>query len=415
MPDALAVQRRFSATQLSLDFPALAQRVNGHRLVYLDNAATTQKPQCVIDEVARCYIECCGNVHRGGHALGARASTAYEAARTTVQRFIHAAAPEEVVFTSGCTAAINLVAHAWGDENVGLDDELLVSSLEHHSNLLPWQQLCARRGARLRLIPLDERGELHLDTYAEWLGPRTKLVAVAHVSNAIGTQNPIPELVRLAHRVGARVLVDGAQAVSRQPVDVRELGCDFYAFSGHKLYGPFGIGVLYARRELLEQMPPFLTGGGMVDRVEPERSTFAGLPQRFEAGTPNLAGAMGLARAINYLEEVGLDGVMSHDRDLLVHARAALGQVAGVRLIGNPSRALGVVSFVMDEVHPHDIATILDQSGIAVRAGHHCAQPLMQHFGAPATVRASFALYNTRADVDALVSGLARVHEVFGV
>jgi cysteine desulfurase/selenocysteine lyase len=400
--------------RLRLDFPALAQLINGHPLVYLDNAATVQKPQCVIDEVTRCYTSGCANVHRGAHTLGARASDAYDAARGTVQRFLNAEAAEEIVFTSGCTAAINLVASAWGDQNVGAGDEILVSGLEHHSNLLPWQRLCQRRGARLRLIPLTERGELRLDTYADWLGSRTKLVAVAHVSNALGTLNPVEVMAKLAHGVGAPILVDGAQAVSRLRVDVRALGCDFYAFSGHKLYGPFGIGALYARRELLERMPPFLTGGGMVDRVEAEEATFAGLPRLFEAGTPNLAGAMGLARAIGYLEGIGLDVVTSHERELLAYTRRALEHVAGVRLIGTAEAALGVVSFVMDDIHPHDVSTILDQAGVAVRAGHHCAQPVMRHFDVPATVRASFAVYNTRADVDALVCGLAKVRDVFG-
>lgn len=396
------------------EFPALGQQVHGHALVYLDNAATVQKPRCVIDEVTRCYTEGCANVHRGAHTLGGRASAAYDAARRAVQRLLNAAAPEEIVFGSGCTAAINLVARTWGDQNVGPGDEVLASELEHHSNLLPWQQLCQRRGARLRLIPLNERGELCLRSYAEWLGPRTKLVAVAHVSNALGTLNPVGEMVELAHAAGARVLIDGAQAVARCPVDVRALGCDFYAFSGHKLYGPFGIGALYARAELLEQMPPLFTGGGMVRDVERETSTFAAPPERFEAGTPHLAGAMGLARAIAYVQHVGLDAIMRHERDLLDYARSELSRLDGLRLIGTAGAALGVVSFVLADVHPHDISTILDQRGVAVRAGHHCAQLVMRHFGVPGTVRASFALYNTRADVDALVSGLSIVQEVFG-
>lgn len=399
---------------LRRDFPALALRIHGQRLVYLDNAATTQKPQCVIDETVRCYTEYCANVQRGAHTLGARASAAYAGAREAVRRLLSAEHVDEIVFSSGCTAAINLVARAWGDEHVGPGDDVLVSELEHHSNLLPWQQLCQRRGARLRLIPIDERGELRLDTYAEWLSPQTKLVAVAHVSNALGTVNPVAEIIRLAHGVGARVLVDGAQAVSRSPVDVRALNCDFYAFSGHKLYGPFGIGALYARRELLASMPPVATGGGMVDQVEPERSSFALAPQRFEAGTPNLAGASGLRSAIDYLERVGLDAIMAHDRALVRYARHALAREPGVRLIGTADDALGVVSFVVEGIHPHDLSTVLDQAGVAIRAGHHCAQLVMRHFDLLATVRASFALYNDESDVDALVLGLTHARAVFG-
>jgi cysteine desulfurase / selenocysteine lyase len=415
MPDPGQLPESWDAAARRLDFPALSQRIHGQPLVYLDNAATVQKPQCVLTELMRCYTECCANVERGAHTLGERATQASVDARRSVQQFLNAEAPEEIVWTSGCTASINLVARAWGDAHVGPGDEVIVSVLEHHSNLLPWQQLCQRRGARLRLIPLNERGELRLDRYAEWLGARTRLVAIAHVSNALGTLNPIAEMVRLAHAVGARVLVDGAQAVARMPVDVRALGCDFYAFSAHKLYAPFGLGVLYARAELLEQMPPLFSGGGMVDRVDAESATFAPAPRRFEAGTPNLAGIMGLARAIQYLSELGLDAIQRHEQALLEYARQALRGVEGVRLIGVAEQALGVVSFVYADVHPHDVSTILDQQGVAVRAGHHCAQPVMQHFGVPGTVRASFALYNVPADVDALISGLARVREVFGV
>jgi cysteine desulfurase / selenocysteine lyase len=401
--------------QLRAQFPALRQRIHGQPLVYLDNAATVQKPAIVLEEMQRCYTEYCANVHRGAHTLGERASESYERARQAVQRLLHAESAEEVVFTSGCTAAINLVAYGWGDQNVGPGDEVVVSGLEHHSNLLPWQQLCQRRGARLRSVPLDAYGHLQLDAYRQLLGPRTRLVALAHVSNALGTLSPVTELARLAHAAGALVLVDGAQAVARCAVDVRALGADFYAFSGHKLYGPFGIGALYARRELLEQMQPLFTGGGMVELVETERSTFSSGPRRFEAGTPNLSAAAGLERAISWLEGVGLDRVLQHELELLRYARGALGAVPGLRLIGGSEPALGVVSFVLEGVHPHDASSILDRSGIALRAGHHCAQPVMRHFGVPATLRASFAVYNTRAEVDALVAGLARVREVFGV
>jgi len=399
---------------LRAQFPALRQRIFDQPLVYLDNAATVQKPACVLDEMLRCYTEYCANVHRGAHTLGERATESYERARGAVQRLLHAAHAEEVVFTSGCTAAINLVAHGWGERHVQAGDEILVTALEHHSNLLPWQELCRRRGARLRSVPLDAQGQLQLERYVELLGVRTRLVAVTQVSNALGTLTPVRELARLAHAAGARILVDGAQAVARQEVDVSELGCDFYAFSAHKLYAPFGLGALWARRELLADMSPPFTGGGMVELVEAERSTFSSGPRRFEAGTPNLSAAAGLERAICWLEAIGLARVQAHERDLLGYARERLARLPGVRLIGAGEPALGVVSFVIDGVHPHDASTILDRSGIAVRAGHHCAQPVMRHFGVPATLRASFAVYNTRAEVDALVAGIERVWGILG-
>jgi cysteine desulfurase/selenocysteine lyase len=353
-------------------------------------------------------------VHRGAHTLGDRASEGYERARRAVQRLLHAPSAEEIVFTSGCTAAINLVAYGWGDTHVSSGDEILVTGLEHHSNLLPWQELCRRRGAVLRSVPLDAEGRLDLASYERLLGPRTRLVAVAHVSNALGTVNPVAQLARLAHAAGSLILVDGAQAVARCPVDVAELGCDFYAFSGHKLYAPFGLGVLHARRELLERMHPPSSGGGMVELVEAESSSYAPPPRRFEAGTPNLSAALGLERAITWLEALGLARVMAHEQELLAHARASLAQLPGVRLIGGAQPALGVVSLVVDSVHAHDVSTVLDRSGIAVRAGHHCAQPVMRHFGVAATVRASFAVYNTRDEIEALARGLLRVRELFG-
>lgn len=400
--------------QLRAEFPALSQQINGQPLVYLDNAATVQKPRCVLDAVLRCYTESCANVHRGAHTLGERASEGYEQARRAVQRLLHAPSADEVVFTSGCTAAINLVAHGWGNQHVGSGDEILVTGLEHHSNLLPWQELCQRRGARLRSVPLDAEGKLDLDSYARLLGPRTRLVAVAHVSNALGTLNPIADLARLAHAAGALILVDGAQAVARCPVDVTELGSDFYAFSAHKVYAPFGLGVLHARRELLESMAPPFTGGGMVELVGDERSSYAPPPRRFEGGTPNLSAALGLERAIVWLEALGLERVQAHERALLSYARSVLSQLPGIRLIGAGDPALGVVSLLVESVHPHDVSTVLDRSGIAVRAGHHCAQPVMRHFGVHATVRASFAVYNTLAEIDALARGLERVQGIFG-
>jgi cysteine desulfurase / selenocysteine lyase len=399
------------------DFPALSGRAadgrRGPSLVYLDSAATAQKPECVIEAVARYYREGTGNVNRGAHALGGRASEAYEGARQAVQRLLHAGSTDEIVLLGGCTAAINLVAHAFGGAEVGPGDEVIVTQLEHHSNFLPWQALCERRGARLRVVPLTERGELELGQLDDWLSPRTRIVAVAHVSNTVGGILPVREIVEQAHRVGAYVLVDGAQAVPRLPVDVRELGCDFYAFSAHKLYAPAGIGALYARRELLERMLPLLTGGGMVDQVGMIASTYAEVPRRFEAGTPNVEGAVGLARAIEYLEALDLTRVMRHDEALTRYARGALSRVPGLRLIGDPEHPLGVVSFVLEDVHAHDASSILDAAGVALRAGHHCAALALEHFGVQATLRASFGVYNTRADVDALVGALGRVREVF--
>jgi cysteine desulfurase/selenocysteine lyase len=404
----------FSPERVRLDFPALAERVHGVPLVYLDNAATTQKPEVVIEAVARGYRQGMANVNRGAHALAARASAAYESARGSVRQLLNAEFSDEIVITSGCTAALNLVAYAWGDEHVGAGDELIATALEHHSNLLPWQRLCERRRARLRVIPLTAAGELDLEQLDAALSERTRLVAVTHVSNVTGGESPLREIVASCRRVGARVLIDGAQAVPRLPVDVRELGCDFYAFAGHKAYGPSGVGALYAPRALLRRMGPFLTGGGMVEDVAAERSSYAAAPARFEAGTPNLEGAIGLEQAIGYLATLGLDAVRAHDEALTRYARAALARVPGVRLIGDPARPIGVVSFVLDEVHAHDVSTILDQAGVAVRAGHHCASLALQHFGVAATLRASFGVYNTPADVDALVLALARVREVFG-
>ncbi len=399
--------------QLRAQFPALSQQINGQPLIYLDNAATVQKPRCVLDAVLRCYTESCANVHRGAHTLAERASEGYERARGAVQRLLHAASAQEIVFTSGCTAAINLVANGWGNRHVGSGDEILVTGLEHHSNLLPWQELCRRRGATLRSVPLDPQGQLDLQSYERLLGPRTRLVAVAHVSNALGTLNPIAELARRAHAAGALILVDGAQAVARCPVNVAELGSDFYTFSAHKLYAPFGLGVLHARAELLSDMEPLVTGGGMVELVEAERASYTAPPGRFEAGTPNLSAALGLERAILWLQALGLERVQAHEQDLLGYAREQLAALPGVRLLGG-GPALGVVSLMVGSVHAHDVSTVLDRSGIAVRAGHHCAQPVMRHFGVPATVRASFAVYNTRAEIDALARGLERVREIFG-
>ena len=397
------------------DFPALAQLVHGHPPAYLDNAATTQMPGAVIDAVAGFGRADRANVHRGVHALSERATAAYEGARASVQRFLNARAAREVVFVRGATEAINLVAYSFGRARVGAGDQVLATALEHHSNLVPWQMLCAERGAQLRVVPVTPDGELDLDDLDAALGPRTRLFAVAHVANAIGTVNPIGELVARAHARGVPVLVDGAQAAAHLPIDVQALGCDFYALSGHKMYGPTGIGVLYGRAELLEAMPPFLGGGEMVRSVSlSEGPSWAALPHKFEAGTPNLEGAVGLGAAVAYLEAADRAAIAAHERALAEYAAARIAAVPGVRLIGRARDRAAIVSFVMDGVHPHDIGTILDRHGVAIRAGHHCAQPLLEALGVTATARASIALYNTRADVDALVDGLGAVREVFG-
>jgi cysteine desulfurase/selenocysteine lyase len=397
------------------DFPALAQLVQGRPLAYLDNAATTQMPEAVIAAVAGFGRADRANVHRGVHTLSQRATVAYEAARTGVQRFLNARDAREIVFVRGATEAINLVAHSFGRARVGAGDDVLVTAIEHHSNLVPWQMLCAERGARLRVVPVTADGELDLDGLDAALGPRTRLFAVTHVANAIGTVNPIGELVARAHARGVPVLIDGAQAAAHLAIDVQALGCDFYALSGHKMYGPTGIGVLYGRAELLEQMPPFLGGGEMVRAVSlADGPTWAALPHKFEAGTPNLEGAVGLGAAIAYLGGLDRAAVAAHERALTEYAVARISGVPGVRLIGRARQRAAIVSFVMDGVHPHDVGTILDRHGVAIRAGHHCAQPLLDALGVVATARASIALYNTRADVDALVTGLGAVREVFG-
>jgi cysteine desulfurase/selenocysteine lyase len=399
--------------RLRADFPILDQKVHGRPLVYLDNAASTQKPRAVIDAVSRLYAEDYANVHRGVYQLAERATRAYESGREAVRRLLNASDAREVVLLRGTTEAINLVAASFGRSQVGPGDEILITAMEHHSNIVPWQLLCAERGARLVVAPIDDAGDLILDELERRIGPRTKLVSVAHVSNALGTVNPVREIVERAHARGVPVLVDGAQAVARLPVDVQALGCDFYALSGHKLYGPSGIGALWGRAERLEAMPPWQGGGEMIETVTFEKTTYAPIPYKFEAGTPAIAQAAGLAAAIGYLEAVGVERVGAHEHELLAGATAALAALPGVRVIGTAREKAGVLSFVLDGVHPHDVGTILDREGVAVRAGHHCAQPVMERFGVPATVRASFALYNDRSDVEALARGLRSVLEVF--
>lgn len=406
-------ERLFDATTLRGDFPILRQQVHGKPLVYLDNAATTQKPQAVLDTLQRYYAEDNSNVHRGVHALSGRATDAYEAARETARRFLNASDPNEVIFVRGTTEGINLVAQTYGRAHVGSGDEIVLSEMEHHSNIVPWQILAEEKGARVRAIPVSDTGELRLDEYERLLNGRTRIVAVTHVSNVLGTVNPVAEIVRIAKSRGIPVLIDGAQAVAHMPVDVQALGCDFYAFSGHKVFGPTGAGVLYGRRALLEAMPVYQGGGGMIGQVTFERTTYAHLPDKFEAGTPNIAGAIGLAAALEYVTAIGLDRIASYESELLAHGTEAMSQVPGLRLTGTSRSKAAILSFVLGDVHPHDIGTILDRGGVAIRAGHHCCQPLMARLGVPATARASFALYNTHDEVDALVGALGHVREMF--
>jgi len=383
------------------DFPILQRRVHGKPLVYLDNAATTQKPQAVIDRLSRYYEEENANIHRGVHALSVDATNAYDRARDRVRRFINAADAREIVFVRGTTEAINLVAATFGRARVAAGDEIVISHMEHHSNIVPWQMLCEENGARLRVIPITDAGELRLDEYERLLGPRTRLVAVTHVSNALGTINPVESIVRTAHDRGIPVLVDGAQAVAHMRVDVQAIGCDFYVFSGHKVFGPTGIGVLYGRGPLLDAMPPYEGGGEMIRTVSFERTLYKEAPDRFEAGTPNIAGAIGLEAAIDYLAAVDLDRVSAYEQELLGYGTEALADIAGLRLTGTAPHKAGILAFVIEDIHPHDLGTILDRDGIAVRAGHHCCQPLMERLGVPATARASIAIYNTREELDA--------------
>lgn len=395
-------------------FPLLHQQINGKRLVYLDNAATSQKPQIVIDAMMRYYLEENSNIHRGIHYLSERATQAYERVRARVKRFINAANTTEIVFVRGTTEAVNLVANSFGRTNVGPGDEVLISAMEHHSNIVPWQMLCKERSARLTVIPMNEKGELILEEYVKLLTPKTKIVAVTHVSNALGTINPIKEIVAMAHSFGVPVLVDGAQAVPHMHVDVRDLDCDFYAFSSHKMFGPTGVGILYGKEQLLEAMPPYQGGGDMIKSVTFEKTIYNDLPYKFEAGTPNIGGGIGLGTAIDYISNLDMNAIQAHEHELLAYATERVAQLPGVRIVGTATCKAAVLSFVINGIHPHDIGTILDDEGIAVRTGHHCAQPVMQHFGIPATARASFAFYNTKEEADALVKGIRKVIEVLG-
>ncbi len=398
---------------LRSDFAVLAQKIHGKPLVYLDNAATSQKPQAVVDALIDFYTRDCANIHRGVHHLSERATQAYEDSRSKLRRFINAGSDSEIVFVRGATEAINLVAHSFARARVSEGDEVLISALEHHSNIVPWQLLCEEKRARLRVAPINDRGEILLDSYERLIGPRTRIISLAHISNALGTVNPVRQMIDIAHRREVPVMLDGAQAVQHTPVDVQELDCDFYVFSGHKMYGPTGVGVLYGKAQLLDQMPPYQGGGDMISSVTFEKTTYNRIPYKFEAGTPNIAGGIGLGAAVDYLGGIGIDKIAAYEHGLLEYAEEAISSLPGVRIIGTAGEKAGVISFTLEGVHPHDIGTILDQEGIAIRTGHHCAQPVMDFFGVPATARASFGLYNTREDAAALVAGIRKVIEVF--
>jgi cysteine desulfurase / selenocysteine lyase len=403
----------FDVERARRDFPVLAQTVNGKPLVYLDNSASAQVPQVVIERGAKYLREEHSNIHRGVHYLSQRATTAYEGAREKVRRFVNAREAKECIFVRGCTEGINLVMHGYGRKFVREGDEIVVSAMEHHANIVPWQMLCEEKGARLRVIPMNDAGELLLDEFDALLNERTRLVAVMHVSNALGTINPVREIAARAHRQGVPVLVDGAQAAPHMKIDVQDLDADFYIISGHKMFAPTGSGVVYGKAEWLERMNPFLGGGDMIRTVTFEKTTYAGLPNKFEAGTPAIASQIGLGAAIDYLNSLDRAGALAHEQELLLYATELLSSIRGVRIIGTAKEKASVVSFVIDDVHPHDVGTILDQEGIAVRAGHHCAQPVMQRFKIPATARASFAFYNTKDEVDRLASAVEKCIEVF--
>ena len=404
----------FDVAAVRADFPILRSSAHGKPLVYLDNAATTQKPQVVLDALADYYTSSNANVHRGVHYLSSRATDLFEEARAKVARFIGAAEPREVIFTRNATEGVNLVAQAWGRANIREGDEILISSIEHHSNIVPWYLLCAEKGATLRVIPMFDNGELDLEAFGQLLSARTRLVAISALSNALGTVTPLPEIIRAARAAGALVLVDGAQAAYHMPVDVRALDCDFLVLTGHKLYGPTGIGALYGKAALLEAMPPWMGGGDMIASVTFERCTWNVIPNKFEAGTPDISGAIGLGVAADYVSGIGMDRIQAYEQELLAYGTDALNQVDGLRLVGTAPRKASILSFVMEGIHPHDLGTIVDREGVAIRTGQHCAQPVMDRLGIPATARASLAMYNTREEIDALVAALRKARKVFG-
>lgn len=407
-------QTGFDIERIRADFPILSEKVYGKPLVFLDSGASAQKPRAVIDAMTQMYEHTYANVHRGIYALSQQATDAYEKAREKIAHFIGTRDVREVVFTRNATEAINLVAHSWGWKNLKAGDEVLITHLEHHANIVPWQILGERYGVVLKVAPINDRGELIWDEFVKLIGPKTKLIALAHVSNTLGTILPVAEIIRVAHEKGVKVLIDGSQAVQHMPVDVKALDADFYVFTGHKLYGPTGIGVLYAKAEILEGMPPWQGGGDMILSVSFEKTEYNDIPHRFEAGTPAFVEAVGLGAAIDYVQSIGLEAIAAHEADLTAYAMEKLSAINSLRIIGTAEHKAGVISFVLEGIHPHDIGTILDREGIAVRVGQHCAHPLMERFGVPATVRASFGLYNTRAEIDALCAGLRRVREIFG-
>jgi cysteine desulfurase/selenocysteine lyase len=404
---------RFDVDRIREDFPILKQRVHGRQLVYLDNAATSQTPQAVIDAITNYYVAQNANVHRGVHYLSQLATREYEDARVKIQRFINAAETHEIIFTRGATEGINLVAQSYGRKYVHEGDEIIISTMEHHSNIVPWQMLCEQQRAKLRVIPINDDGELMVEEFAQMLNKRVKMVAVTHISNALGTIVPVKRIIELAHSQDVPVLLDGAQAAPHLKVDVRDLDCDFYAFSSHKMCGPTGIGVLYGKSHWLESMPPVMGGGDMISSVTFEKTTYNTLPYKFEAGTPNIEGAIALGAAVDYLNSIGLDRIAAYEHELLEYATELIGAIPGVRIIGTAREKASVLSFTVEDIHPHDIGTILDQEGIAVRAGHHCAQPVMKRFDVPATARASVAFYNTKEEIDALAAGIQKAIEVF--
>jgi cysteine desulfurase / selenocysteine lyase len=419
LSEVLSPETRRPKTSLDVarirdDFPILKQHVNGRPLVYLDNAATSQKPRQVIEAISRFYSEDYSNIHRGVHTLSQRSTQSYEAVRVKVQKFIHAAEDREIIFVRGTTEGNNLVAFGYLRPRLQAGDEIVISGMEHHSNIVPWQMLCEEKRARLRVIPINDDGEVIFEEYEKLLNSKTRLVAVTHVSNALGTINPIRRMIAVAHRQQIPVLVDGAQAIPHFSIDVQALDCDFYTFSGHKLYGPTGIGVLYGKASLLETMSPFQGGGDMIASVTFEKTTYNKIPHKFEAGTPDIAGVIGLGAAIDYVQAIGLTAISAYEDELLAYATREVSKIAGVRILGRAKEKASVLSFTLEGVHPHDIGTILDQQGIAIRAGHHCAQPVMDRFKVPATARASFAFYNTKEEVDALMNGIRAVMEVFG-
>ena len=408
MAESITITPTFDVNEIRKSFPVLEREVNNKLLVYLDNAATAQKPQSVIDALSYYYSNYNANIHRGIHSLAEEATAAYEATRVTVQKFIHASYPEEIIFTRGTTEGINLVAYTWGRQNIHAGDEIIISTMEHHSNIVPWQILCEEKHAVLKVVPVNDNGELLMDEFHNLLSPKTKLVSIVHVSNALGTINPVKEIIDAAHEVGAVVMVDGAQSTVHLTIDVQKMNCDFFAFSGHKVYGPTGIGVLYGKKEILENMPVFMGGGEMIKEVTFEKTTYNNLPYKYEAGTPNIADTIALKVALDYVTEVGKSNAKKYETELLQYATEELKKIPGLRIIGNAKNKVSLISFVIENIHPQDIGVLLDNQGIAVRTGHHCTQPLMKRFGIPGTVRASFAMYNTREEVDKLIAGLQK-------